>query len=93
MTLDMLLVRTNLFMDWSVCLIFDIQCPRMKIEVLSLLWQKLTVVTTKTIDSDPFMAKISRFHHKTTDKDFFSSADTEAYLAYRNNLLMQMRQL
>jgi hypothetical protein len=38
MTLDMLLVGANLFMGRSVCLIFDIQCPlvRVKIEVLSL---------------------------------------------------------
>jgi hypothetical protein len=38
MTLDMLLVRSNIFMDRSVCLIFDIQWPlvRVKIEVSSL---------------------------------------------------------
>jgi hypothetical protein len=27
MTFDMLLVGPNLFMSWSACLIFDIQCP------------------------------------------------------------------
>jgi hypothetical protein len=38
MTLDMLFVRSNIFMDRSVCLIFDIQWPlvRVKIEVSSL---------------------------------------------------------
>jgi hypothetical protein len=34
----MLLVGSNLFMGWTVCLIFDIQCPliQVKIEVSSL---------------------------------------------------------
>jgi hypothetical protein len=38
MTLDMLLVAFNFFVGWSACLIFDIQCPlvRVKIEVSSL---------------------------------------------------------
>jgi hypothetical protein len=38
MTLDMLFVKSNIFMDRSVCLIFDIQWPlvRVKIEVSSL---------------------------------------------------------
>jgi hypothetical protein len=38
MTLDMLLVGPNIFMCWSDCLVFDIQCPlvRVKIEVSSL---------------------------------------------------------
>jgi hypothetical protein len=37
MTLDILLVGSNLFMSSSVCLIFNIQCPlvRVKIEVSS----------------------------------------------------------
>jgi hypothetical protein len=38
MTLDMLLIGSNLFMCWSACLIFDIQCllVQVKIEVSSL---------------------------------------------------------
>jgi hypothetical protein len=32
----MLLVRLNIFMGYSGCLVFDLQCARIKIEVSSL---------------------------------------------------------